>query len=239
MIVICKKATKRLVKGFRYEVGNLYNDGTNRYREGYVEIIGIGLFNVVNFTDTNDNPLPKINIIKPVVPLNNLCFEDIKVGDVLICETDNYKTLGKGCMYQVEEVKSTQMQRKRYYGNPYTYTEKTIKFVGMPRKLKFSAWKFRKISQSEVREMSLNSILSGKDPNIVKSKDIRKINMVANKDRELMLMLSKSIVDKSRHHLSIVDWACQKSGANLGITPADYEEILNMPLKDILNSIDK
>ena len=45
MIIVCKKPTKKLVKGLRYEVGNIYNDGTNnRWQEGTVEIIGVGRF---------------------------------------------------------------------------------------------------------------------------------------------------------------------------------------------------
>jgi hypothetical protein len=51
-------------------------------------------------------------------------------------------------------------------------------------------------------------------------------------------MLSKSIIDVNRHHLSILDWACQKSGSYLKITPDDYETLLNMPLKDILKIIE-
>jgi hypothetical protein len=51
-------------------------------------------------------------------------------------------------------------------------------------------------------------------------------------------MLSKSIIDPNRHHLSILDWTCQKSGTNLGITPDDYSDILNMTLKEILEKIE-
>ena len=61
--------------------------------------------------------------------------------------------------------------------------------------------------------------------------------MISNKELELMCMLSKSIIDPNRHHLSIIDWACQKSGTNLGIIPNDYTTLLNMSLKDILEKI--
>ena len=67
MIVICKKPTKRLLKGVRYESGSLWNDGLNqRWLEGKVEILGVGRFSVDNFTDTNGGPLPKTNVILPV-----------------------------------------------------------------------------------------------------------------------------------------------------------------------------
>jgi hypothetical protein len=239
MIVICKKPTKRLVKGVRYETGSLYNDGTNqRWQEGTVEILGVGRFVVDNFTDTNGNSLPKTNIIVPRTYVEDLKFEDLSKGDILICKSDNYKTLGKGCMYQIENLITKSYQKMGWNKQSYTHTEHTIKFVGIPRTLKFSSWRFRKLSPQEAREISLNSVLHGEEPAIVKSKDIRKIELVTNKELELMGMLSKSIIDPNRHHLSIVDWACQKSGTNLGITPEDYNTILNMPLKDILEKIE-
>jgi hypothetical protein len=62
--------------------------------------------------------------------------------------------------------------------------------------------------------------------------------LVQNKEFELMSALSKSIIDINRHHLSITEWACQKSGSNLGITTDDYTTLLNMSLKDILTLIE-
>ena len=237
MIIVCKKPTKKLVKGLRYEVGNIYNDGTNnRWQEGTVEIIGVGRFVVDNFTTTDGNPLPKINIIIPKVQ-DILKFEDLSKGDILVCTSDNYKTLGKGCMYQIEELKIKSEERLNWNKQKQIYTEKNIKFVGIPRTLKFSYWRFRKLTPQESRDISLNSVLHNQDPLIIKSKDIRKIDMISNKELELMCMLSKSIIDPNRHHLSIIDWACQKSGTNLGIIPNDYTTILNMSLKDILEKI--
>ena len=239
MIVICKRPTKRLVKGVRYETGSLYNDGTNQnWQEGTVEILGVGRFVVDNFTDTDGKPLPKVNIIVPRSPINDLQFSDLTKGDILVCTSDNYKTLGKGCMYQIENLITKSSQKIGWNKQPYTYTEHSIKFVGIPRVLRFSSWRFRKLSPQEAREISLNSVLHGEEPVIVKSKDIRKIELVTNKELELMGMLSKSIIDPNRHHLSIIDWACQKSGTNLGITLEDYTTLLNMSLKDILEKIE-
>ena len=239
MIVICKRPTKRLVKGVRYETGSLYNSGNNqRWQEGTVQILGIGRFVVDNFTTTDGNPLPKTDIIVQPTPLEQPTFEQLSKGDILICTSDSYKTLGKGCMYQIEELKSVSSQKVGWNKQTYTHVEKSIKFVGIPRTLKFSPWRFRKLTAQEAREISLNSVLHGEEPVIVKSKDIRKIELVANKELELMSMLSKSIIDTNRHHLSIIDWACQKSGTNLGITSDDYATILNMSLKDILEKIE-
>ncbi len=239
MIVICKRPTKKLLKGVQYESGSLWNDGTNqKWLEGKVEILGVGRFSVDSFTDVNGSPLPKTNIILPYPVQETTKIDDLKKGDILVCKSDSYKTLGKGCMYQIEEISITSKTRPGWNGQPYTSREEKIKFVGIPRTLKFSSWRFRKLNPQEAREISLNSVLHGKEPEIVKSKDIRKIELVSNKELELMSMLSKSIIDTSRHHLSIVDWACQKSGSNLGITPDDYSGILNMTLQEILEKIE-
>lgn len=239
MIVVCKTPTKRLVKGLRYETGSLWNDGSNQnWLEGNVDILGIGRFSVNNFTDNDGKPLPKINIILPIQVQETLKFEDLKKGDILVCKSDNYKTMGKGCMYQIEELKVKSSQRMNWNKTTYTHTEHSIKFVGITRSLKFSSWRFRKLTPHEAREISLNSVLHGEEPTIVKSKDIRKIELISNKEFELMSMISKSIIDPNRHHLSITEWACQKSGANLGITTDDYTTLLNMTLKDILNLIE-
>jgi len=239
MIVICKKPTKRLLKGVRYESGSLWNDGSNqRWLEGKVEILGVGRFSVDNFTDTNGGPLPKTNVILPVPSQEILKIQDLNKGDILICKSDSYKTLGKGCMYQIEKISIISIQRTNWSGQPYTHTEEKIKFVGIPRTLKFSHWRFRKLNPQESREISLNSVLHGKEPEIVKSKDTRKIDLVSNKELELMSVLSKSIIDTNRHHLSIIDWACQKSSLNLGLNPNDYTDMLNMTLKEILEKIE-
>jgi hypothetical protein len=140
-------------------------------------------------------------------------------------------------MYQIEELKIKSEEKLNWNKQKQIYTEKTIKFVGIPRTLKFSYWRFRKLTPQENRDISLNSVLHNQDPLIIKSKDIRKIDMISNKELELMNMLSKSIIDPNRHHLSIIDWACQKSGTNLGIIPNDYTALLNMSLKDILEKI--
>lgn len=230
MIVICKRETKRLIKGVRYEVQNLWNGGNNqRWIEGKVEIKGIGRFVVSNFTDINGKELPKINIISK----NNdrlperIKFEDIKKGDLLICISDSYKTMIKGGMYKVEEKISEKTE--------YNWSNNYLKFKGIKRKLKFSTWNFRKLTKEEIREISLNSVLKGENPNIIETTDLRKIDMVENKDLELMKNLCLSILDRNRHHLSILDWACSKN--LMGIESKDYEPLLKLTLQEILNKI--
>lgn len=238
MIVICKKPTKKLVKGLRYEVQNLYNDGKNqRWIESKVEIKGIGRYSVDNFTDIDGNPLPKINILTPRPSFVSLSFEDVKEGDILVCKTDSYKTLAKDGMYRVSKLIQKTTDYKNYSGSTYQRTEKSIQFEGIKRAIKFSSWKFRKLTAEESRELQLSSLLNGEKPNIITSASIRKIDLTVNKELLLLQILSKSILDESRHHLSVLEWAIQKVGSNYSIRKEDFSTLLEMPLKEVLDKI--
>ncbi len=237
MIVISKKDTKRLIKGVRYEVQNLWNDGTNqRWMEGKVEIKGIGRFSINNFSDTNGNDLPKINVISPS-NLNNytkIKFEDINKGDILVCTSDCYKTMIKGGMYKIED----KIIVTRYVMS-FKSDEKYIKFSGIKRKLKFNSWNFRNLTPEESREISLKSILDGQEAEVITTSKIRKIDMVVSKELELFRILCKSILDDNRHHLSVLDWAIKKSGSDMSVNKEDYEPIMNLTISQILEKFKK
>ena len=133
MIVICKKATKKMVKGLRYEVLNLYNDGTSaKWQEGKIEILGFGRFVVGNFTDTDGKPLPKVKIVNPVPRVVNLEFSDLKKDDILVCRSDRYKTIAKDAMYKIDSLKEVTTQKLGWNKKPYNHSERTIKFEGIP-----------------------------------------------------------------------------------------------------------
>lgn len=240
MFIICKKNTKKLVKDLKYKVNGLWNSGNNhKWLEGKVELVGFGRYVVTNFTDINGNPLPKSDIIPTPTTYNKLEFSEIKKGDIIVCISDNYKTLVKNGMYRIDEIVEKSRQRKGWNNVVHTSHDRTIKFEGIQRRLKFSSWRFRKLTPQESREVSLGSLLDGEEVKIIKTKDIRKIDMVLNKDLELLKNLSKSIIDEGRHHLSIIDWACYKTGNVMGITIDDYESLMNMTLKDILSKVEK
>lgn len=236
MIVICKKETKKLVKGLRYEVQNLWNNGQNqRWIDGKIEVKGVsGRYSVNNFTDTNGNPVPNINHSTPRERIiENLKFADLKKGDILVCKVDSYKTMMKGGMYKIENLETFSYNR-----GTWTHTEEYVRFEGIKRKLRFNSWRFRKLTPEESREIQLGSILEGKDPEIIKTTDIDKFDKIVNKEKALMEILSKSILDTNRHHLSILEWACKKSNGNISITEDNYKDLLEMPLKDILQKIE-
>lgn len=240
MIVISKIANKKLLKGHRYEVQNLWNGGNNqRWVEGKVELVGFGRYSVDNFTDTSGNPLPKTNYATAKTPVDRFIkFEDCKEGEILVCNSDHYKTLAKGSMYKIEKLEKVETERASWGGRNYKHVETSIKFVGINRKLKFNGWAFRKLTSEENRDISLGSILTGEEPKIVKTTSIRKIDMAVNKERTLMEIIAKTLLDENRHHLTIIEWSCQKTGEKMRIRPDDFKEILDMKLSDILEKIE-
>ena len=240
MIVISKIANKKLLKGHRYEVFQLWNSGNNqRWVEGKLQISGFGRYSVHNFTDTSGNPIANIDFKTNQVLVNRFIkFEDVSEGEVLVCSTDRYKTLAKDRMYRVEKLEKVEYERTGYNGQKWTSTDYSVRFEGVTRKIKFNGWAFRKLTSEESREISLNTILHNKQPEIIKTSKIRKIDLVQNKEKTLMEFLSMTLLDRNRHHLSVIDWTCKKTGEKFGITPEDFNSLLELPLKDILTKID-
>ena len=233
MFIVCKSQSKRLIKGNSYEVECLLNSGKNRaWLEGKVKLKGVsGFFSVNSFTDNSGNPIPKVDIGSIVSnTIQSLKFEDLKVGDILICTTDRYKTLLKDGYYKIESLSS--VQRTTYY------KENRIKLSGVKRILKFCSWSFRKMTTQELRDANLDELLHNKPVPVFNKPITRKLDHIDNKNKALLEVLSKSILDPNRHKLSIVDWACVKSGDKLGVKKEDFSEILELPLKDILQYFD-
>lgn len=242
MIVIAKVANKKLIKGHRYEVQNLWNGGKNqRWIEGKIQLVGFSSrYSVDSFTDVSGNTIPKTNFTSNQIQVENFIkFEDCKENEILVCNSDNYKTLAKGSMYKIEKLEKIESQVLGFGGKKFNTVVTTIKFVGIKRKLKFNGWIFRKLTAVESRNISLESILTGEEPDIVKTISIRKIDLVVNKERSLMEIIAKTIIDENRHHLSIIDWSCQKTGEKMRIKPEDFKDLLDMKLSDILKKIEQ
>ena len=239
MIVICKRPTKRLIKGHRYKVKNLWNDGTNRtWIEGRLEIEGIGKFSVTGFSDTDGSDVPKINIIAPAVVSLRVTFEKLKVGDILICDSDRYKTMIKDAYYRIEKLQEFEYERKTYNGHVIKYVDKYIRFEGIKRRLIYNEWCFRGLSNDELREIGLNKVLNDEEPNILGETNVRKLEFLKDKDVALIKNLAQAIIDPNRHHLSIIEWASKKTGEKLGIKVEDYEKFRNITLDEFLSYVE-
>jgi len=236
MIVICKKSTKKLVKGAKYNVIGLWNDGSSAYN-GMVAISNFGTYTVDNFTTIDGKPLPKI-LIKPPLTYKEFKFSDLKKGDILVCVNNNYRTLIKDGKYVIDELTEVTSTYLGWNGAACSRSVKTIKFEGIKRHYTFNEWAFRKLTTLETREMSLCSVLNNEELDVIKTDKINKFDFIDNKDLELIKILSKSILDPNRHELSIIDWACQMSSNGIGITPDNYNMLMNMTLQEILDLIE-
>ena len=239
MNIICKKPTSKLIKSATYEVELLYNNGTNTsWKEGRVRVKDVsGFYSVNNFTDMNGSPVQKVNVGSPVAQ-EILKFEDLKVGDILVCKSDNYKTLIRNGYYKIEKLDSVD-KPVRYGTNSYVHKEQKVKLQGVKRTLKFNSWCFRKMSVQELREANLNELLNNQPLKVISEPIKRKFDHLENKEEALVEALCLSILDKNRHKLSIVDWTCEKIGSKLGLNQEDFSELLEMSLKDILKYVER
>ena len=239
MIVICKKGSTRLVKGLRYEVVAMNNSPASSYNS--VRIKDFGAYSVKNFTTTDGNELPKIDIPLPQNFYRSRLLkpEEVKKGDIIVCTRDTYKTLVQDGMYRIEEISVKSTPRTSYNGNILSpNVEHFIKLEGVKRKLKFNGWTFRKLTTAEAREMALGQLLFDEETGVITTNDVRKIDLVKNKNLELVRLVSKSILDPNRHGLKILDWGIQQVSKKTEVTAGDYEDLLNMSLKDILELIE-
>jgi len=239
MIVICKKGSTRLVKGLRYEVVAMNNSPTSSYNS--VRIKDFGAYSVKNFTTIDGNELPKIDIPLPQNFYRSRLLkpEEVKKGDIIVCTRDTYKTLVQDGMYRIEEITVKSTPRTSYNGTILSpNVEHFIKLEGVKRKLKFNGWTFRKLTTAEAREMALGQLLFDEETGVITTNDVRKIDLVKNKNLELVRLVSKSILDPNRHGLKILDWGIQQVSKKTEVTSDDYEDLLNMSLKDILELIE-
>ena len=240
MNIICKRGNTKLVKGYSYEVVAMNNSTTSSYKS--VRLKDFGSYSVKNFTTMDGKPLPEIDIPLPANFYNRyqlLKGEDVKKDDIIVCKQDNYKSLVKDGMYRVEEITCKITPRTSYNGTLLQpSTEYFIKFVGVKRKLKFNGWCFRKLTIAEAREISLGQLLFDEETGIITTDDVRKIDLVKNKNLELLRLVSKSILDPNRHGLKILDWGIQQVSKKTEVKVDDYEDLLEMSLKDILDVIE-
>ncbi len=240
MIAICKRPTKRLVKGARYKIDSIWNDGSSqRWLEGKIFISGIGRFTVGNFTDENGNELPKIKMVSPVPQVVHLKFEDLKEGDILICKSGNYKSLVEGGMYRIEKLIDNSRTQTGWNGNAWIKHDHKIKFVGVKRSLTFSAWSFRKLTSEESRDISLLSLLEGKEAPVIKEKPAKKIDLMPNKNEVLVDILFRAVTDVNRHAITIPEWACQKTAPKMELDVSDFDSLMDLPLKDVIKLMEK
>jgi hypothetical protein len=232
MIVIAKRNTKRIIKGHRYEVDRIFSMGR-------ILIRGIGSFQLSGFTDTNGNEIKPVDWTSTsYVPrtYQKIDFSKLKKGDILVCRNNNYKSFIKDKMYKILDLKIKKVSYKSWNGSTIVREEEFVKFVGINRWIKLNSWSFRVLNTNESRELSLRTLLS-EEVDIVMDPSLRGIDVIDEKESELIKILAKSILDPNRHHLTVIEWACSKIGNNLRVNPSDFDPYLNLTLREILEKI--
>jgi len=209
------KDTRSIIKGHLYEVAAIYN--TNGY--GKVQLVETGGTHLaVYFTDVNGAPLPTINAqYKDTRSYTK--FEELSVGDLVICKSKGHKTLTYGKMYRIEDLISKKSPNSTYY------IEQKIKLEGVPRTYTYSSWNWRVLSKDEQRDIQLLDVLDNQAPDT---------------EIELFTAICESMTDSKRHHYGLVDWYCRTvPGKRMNAKPEDFERILDMSLRDIIKLVDE
>jgi len=225
MQVISLKSNSKLLKGMTYEAYSFDNSlpsPSQRYPRQSIEIKGFGWYLCKNFTDTNGNPLPNTKYTNPNRPTRTVITSDVsglKPGDIVVCNSDKFKYLVKNGKYRVVSVKNT------------TTWSADIKLEGYSRSIKFTNWAFRKLSLQESRELALSQVFD--QPENFSVEFVRKFDKEQNKSKVLLQALAKSILDPYRHQLDVIDWTIAKTKYQ-GFTKEDFENILNLPLSEVL-----
>jgi hypothetical protein len=232
MKVIAKKGNRKLLKGHAYEVDFFNNDSNNNsqgYRYAYkrLSIPGKGWYNCDDFTLTDGNPLPPTTYDKRV-KTEPTKITDLKKGDIVVCQSDSrFKYLIEGGKYRISDI------RVQSSGS---WSSGDIRLEGYNRWLMWSPWSFRKLSLQESRDLALSQIFDKEENFSVEFK--RKFEQKENKDQVLIETLAKSMLDRHRHELGLVDWACEKSGGHLKLSPEDFNHLMDKPLKEIIEMFD-
>jgi len=247
MKVVSKVNTKRLVKGATYEVINLINNPTSQKNRWHRFRITVKLndgvsqsFSVLNFKMENGDELPKIDWEcqnHKMTHINlweyRITKDNIKEGDYVVYQRNSHSSLVEGKKYKVDKINIKVY--KSNFGN--SHEELEIKVEGATRFYK--TYSFRKCTADETRDINLKLVFD-ENPDLAKvDKKKRKIELYSEVEKTKILteVLFKSALDKTRNNLSVVDWAIKKVGSTYGLTPEDFEKILDKTLEKIINSL--
>lgn len=229
MIVIPIEDRGKLVKGKKYKAEAIKNSGSNQWGEGTVYIKGFSRYPVKIFVGEDGNEIPKIDYSN----YSSIEPSTLKVGDLMVCKSDRFKNLISGNIYRIEDI------RVKHKSNSWRkWSEYYLKFEGYSRYILFNNWKFKILPTDETREIALSSVLENKEFNFKVNSLSRKIDLSENKEKDLLIFLSRSICDPKRR-LDAIDWACEKMKGSLGIKKEDYDPLLNLTLKEILEIVNQ
>ena len=224
------KSNRKLIKGHIYDTEYFNNDPNNtntnsRWFLGRIAIKDRGNFRCDDFTTTDGQPLPKVYFDERVNS-ESTKVSDLKKGDIVVCKLEGrYKYLIQGGKYRIEDVRILSTSTWGSSGD--------IKLEGYKRWLSWSPWCFRKLSLQESRDLALSQIFDQEQNFSVEFK--RKFEQSKTKEKILIETLAKSILDKYRHELDIIDWGIEKNGKTFDMTREDFNGLMDKPLREVLD----
>lgn len=248
MNVIAIKSTKKLNKDGVYKVASLQNQNTRSspYFTPTVRIYlrdnSVQTFSLSGFKPESGTTFP--NIIWMDSDYQQMLNErdqmkidkNLKSGDYVVPVHDGLKTLIKGRKYKVNEVVSHDQLSSR---GTVSWTDIKIKLEGSQRL--YVAYNFRKCTSQEVREISLKELFDEKSETEKVNRFKRKFDYLSDDEKRSTLVgiIMESSTDRYRNQMSILDWAADKTGSKYNLKREDFDDILNLSLKEILEIIEK
>lgn len=243
MNVICVKPTKKLIKGATYKVAQL-NNNNNRasaYFRSTIRIYltdnSIQIFPLQNFKPTDGSEFTQINWICPDYQLllserdQTKIDKNLKSGDFVVPLYDSLKTLIKGRIYKVDEVRIHEHKSSSGYTS---WTDIKIKLEGSSRY--YSSWNFRKCTQQESRDIGLKQIFDEKVNTEKVNRHKRKFDYFDEVEKKKILLefIAESTNDRFRHQVDIIDWAIMKSASKYKLTRSDFDLVNSLTLIKML-----
>lgn len=221
MKVIPKKNTSILIAGLTYEVDYI--------RNGEIRLIDIKpSYSLEDFTHIDGSEFEDIYNIQyslneelGYLELTRFNSKELKKGDILIPKFDKLKTLTKGVKYIIDDIIFTESGNIMW-----------IKFEGLSRNYSFNHYDFYLLSVEETRKIKLDIITTGESALDQQDPNVRKLDLVEDKDYILMEFLMKSILNKKRK-IDIIPWII-RIGSKYDINEEDYSDILSMSVSELI-----
>jgi hypothetical protein len=228
MRVISLKSNTKLIKGHEY-IADSFNNTTNG--TGWVSFIikirGFGSYQCKNFSDINGNPLPQVRYRNPNIPrTEQFDCRTLQINDIIVCKSNRYKYLIKDGKYRISEVNII----SNYHAIISNY-HALMKIEGYNKWIGWNSHNFRKLSLQESRDLALSQIFD--QPENFSVDFIRKFDKEKNQTKILLETIAKSIIDKNRHYLDVIDWGIHKEKYQ-ELKREDFSELLQKPLAEIL-----
>ena len=244
MNALCTKPTTKLVKGAGYKIAQYSNSnpkGSPYFRpiiRIYLTDKSIQTFPLQNFTLEDGSDFPQTNWMCPdyQILLNEReqtkIDKNIKSGDYVIPLYDSLKTLIKGRIYKVKEVRINEHKSHSGYSS---WSDIKIKLDGSERW--YTSWNFRKCTNQETREIGLKEIFDEKTDTERVNKHKRKFDYYTDDEKQKLLLefIVLSAYDRFRNQMDIVDWAVTKSAKQYKINRTDFEQVLNLSISDLVS----